>query len=86
MTKISSVGLWVPVHDEEWDQDEPVEDTSRIAPLGKKPEVGTVSFESSTLPWTIGQYEVSHSLYHHYAISTYIEHRSVTITMASTMS
>ncbi|KIK41161.1 hypothetical protein CY34DRAFT_224284 [Suillus luteus UH-Slu-Lm8-n1] len=62
VTKISSVGLWVPVHDEEWDQDEPVEDTSRIAPLGKKPEVGTVSFEGSTLPWTIGQYEVR---YHH---------------------
>jgi phosphatidylethanolamine N-methyltransferase len=85
VTKISSVGLWVPVHDEEWDQDVPVDDTSRITPLGKKPELGVVTFEGSTLPWTIGQYEVSHGLHHHYAISTCIGHRFVTITMASTM-
>jgi hypothetical protein len=85
VTKISSVGLWVPIYGEEWDQDAPVNETSRITTLGKEPELGIVSFEGSTLPWTIGQYEVSHSLHCHYAISTYIEQRSVIITMASTM-
>lgn len=62
VTKISSIGLWVPVHGEEWDQDAPVDETSRITTLGKEPELGVVSFEGSTLPWTIGQYEVR---YHH---------------------
>lgn len=62
VTKISSVGLWVPVHGEEWDQDTPIDETSRITTLGKEPELGVVSFEGSTLPWTIGQYEVR---YHH---------------------
>ncbi|KAG2117721.1 phospholipid methyltransferase-domain-containing protein [Suillus clintonianus] len=62
VTKISSVGLWVPVHDEEWNQDTPVDDTNCVTTRGKEPELGTVSFEGSTLPWTIGQYEVR---YHH---------------------
>jgi len=52
--------MWLPVHvhDEEWDQDG-FDDTSRITIRGKEPELGSVSFEGSTLSWTIGVYEVA---------------------------
>lgn len=85
MTKISSSGLWVPVHHEEWDQDAPVDHTNRITTLGKEPEFGIVSFEGPTLPWTIGQYEVSHSRIIIMPYQLIFEQRSVTITMASIM-
>ncbi|KAG1732651.1 phospholipid methyltransferase-domain-containing protein [Suillus paluster] len=62
VTKTSSFGMWVPVHDEEWNEDVPLDDTSRLTTRGKEPELGSVSFESSTLPWTVGLYEVR---YHH---------------------
>ncbi|OAX36929.1 hypothetical protein K503DRAFT_268559 [Rhizopogon vinicolor AM-OR11-026] len=62
VTKISSFGMWIPVHNEEWDEDLPLDDISRITTRSKEPELGSVSFEGSTLPWTIGIYEVR---YHH---------------------
>ncbi|OAX37248.1 hypothetical protein K503DRAFT_245503 [Rhizopogon vinicolor AM-OR11-026] len=62
VTKISSFGMWIPVHDEEWDEDLPLDDISRITTRSKEPELGSVSFEGSALPWTIGIYEVR---YHH---------------------
>ncbi|OJA13194.1 hypothetical protein AZE42_05597 [Rhizopogon vesiculosus] len=62
VTKISSFGMWIPVHNEEWDEDLPLDDISRTTTRSKEPELGSVSFEGSTLPWTIGIYEVR---YHH---------------------
>ena len=51
--------MWVPVHNEEWDQDVPLDDTGRIITTrSKEPEHGSVVFEGSTLPWTTGLYEV----------------------------
>ncbi|KAF8438448.1 phospholipid methyltransferase-domain-containing protein [Boletus edulis BED1] len=58
ITKISSFGLWLPVHNEEWDDDVPIDDTH----VSKGPQTGTIVFQGSTLPWKIGRYEVR---YHH---------------------
>ena len=41
--------MWVPVHNEEWDQDIPLDDTGRIITTrSKEPELGSVVFEGST--------------------------------------
>ncbi|KAL4071616.1 phospholipid methyltransferase-domain-containing protein [Scleroderma yunnanense] len=61
VTKTSSFGMWQPVHEEEWDGEVPL-GTPRPSPDGPDPETGTVVFDGSALPWTIGQYEVR---YHH---------------------
>ncbi|KAF9228138.1 hypothetical protein BS17DRAFT_849997 [Gyrodon lividus] len=61
VTKTSSFGMWVPVHNEEWDGDEPL-DAPHLSSKGLEPHTGSVLFESSTLPWTTGRYEVR---YHH---------------------
>jgi len=61
ITKVSSFGLWVPVHDEEWDGDVPV-GNARVTPRSTEAQTGTVAFQGSTLPWTVGRYEVR---YHH---------------------
>ncbi|KAJ7630115.1 hypothetical protein DFH06DRAFT_1272697 [Mycena polygramma] len=50
VTRTSSMGLWVPVHDEEWDGDSSDADN------------GVVTFKGNTLPWLAGRYEVR---YHH---------------------
>jgi len=50
--------MWAPVRNKEWDEDEPLDDTGRITTRNKEPELGSISFEGSTLPWTIGHYEV----------------------------
>ncbi|PPQ99600.1 hypothetical protein CVT24_005176 [Panaeolus cyanescens] len=59
VTKTSSMGMWLPVHDEEWDGDVPV-GLTRMPPLDA--EKGTVTFKGNTLPWLAGRYEVR---YHH---------------------
>jgi phosphatidylethanolamine N-methyltransferase len=56
MTKTSTRGLWVPVHDEEWDGDVPRPSTDRDE--GEKTECGEIAFKNSTLPWRTGDYEV----------------------------
>ncbi|KAG8215187.1 phospholipid methyltransferase-domain-containing protein [Butyriboletus roseoflavus] len=61
ITKISSFGLWVPVHNEEWDGDVPVHNTN-VSSRSPEAQAGTVVFKCSTLPWIIGRYEVR---YHH---------------------
>ncbi|KAH7882066.1 phospholipid methyltransferase-domain-containing protein [Phlebopus sp. FC_14] len=61
VTKTSSFGMWVPVHDEEWDGDVPL-GTPRSSSGRLEPKTGSVTFEGSALPWTTGQYEVR---YHH---------------------
>ncbi|KAH9993405.1 phospholipid methyltransferase-domain-containing protein [Russula vinacea] len=58
VTRTSSLGMWVPVHDEEWDGD-----TSAPTDAGASDEeCGTAVFKGDSLPWTVGHYEMR---YHH---------------------
>ncbi|CAE6441284.1 unnamed protein product [Rhizoctonia solani] len=57
VTKVNSQGMWVPVHDDQWDGDVPA--------LQKKvnlPDSGEVVFQKDQLPWQVGKYELR---YHH---------------------
>lgn len=69
VTRISSLGMWVPVHDEEWDGDIPIGENSQTRTLtgregtgASDEECGMVVFKGDTLPWTVGRYEMR---YHH---------------------
>lgn len=63
VTQTSSLGMWVPVHDEEWDGDTPIgEGGQPTSPTDEGDESGMVVFKGDSLPWTTGQYEVR---YHH---------------------
>ena len=57
VTKTSSLGKWVPVHDDEWDGDIPLKQKSPGQP-DSKPEDGEVAFGGEYLPWQTGRYEV----------------------------
>ncbi|KAG6811507.1 hypothetical protein H0H92_007109 [Tricholoma furcatifolium] len=59
VTKTTSLGMWVPVHDEEWEGDLFLGIESPSSPNDRS---GTVTFKGDTLPWLCGQYEVR---YHH---------------------
>ncbi|TFK36055.1 phosphatidylethanolamine N-methyltransferase [Crucibulum laeve] len=61
VTKTSSLGMWLPVHDEEWDGDVPL-GLRRTPGVHRDSESGTVTFKGNTLPWLVGRYEVR---YHH---------------------
>ena len=58
VTRISSLGKWMPIYEEEWDGDKPV------TPDGKSPHVhaGELVFRGKQLPWVPGRYELR---YHH---------------------
>jgi phosphatidylethanolamine N-methyltransferase len=58
VTKISSVGKWMPIYDDEWEGDQQVETDSNA----EKRDAGIVVFKGNRLPWAPGQYEVR---YHH---------------------
>ncbi|KAL5478753.1 CHO2 [Sanghuangporus weigelae] len=61
VTTISSLGLWVPVYDNEWEGDVYLgPENKRHA--GTDSETGTVTFKGDKLPWHTGTYEVR---YHH---------------------
>ena len=66
VTRTSSLGMWVPVHDEEWDGDVPIgEESQTSAPAdagASDEECGTAVFKGDSLPWTVGHYEMR---YHH---------------------
>ncbi|KAJ7730239.1 phosphatidylethanolamine N-methyltransferase [Mycena maculata] len=62
VTRTSSMGLWVPVHDEEWDGDLPLGVSRPYANDSQNSESGIVTFRGNTLPWIAGRYEVR---YHH---------------------
>lgn len=67
VTRTSSLGMWMPVHDEEWDGEIPISDFSHSnTPTGSEsPDdeaSGTIVFQGDGLPWTVGRYEVR---YHH---------------------
>ncbi|KIK55717.1 hypothetical protein GYMLUDRAFT_87557 [Collybiopsis luxurians FD-317 M1] len=59
VAKTSSMGMWVPVHDEEWDGDIPLGLDRPDVPV-KDSESGVVTFKDNTLPWIVGRYEVSY--------------------------
>ncbi|KAF5376745.1 hypothetical protein D9615_007890 [Tricholomella constricta] len=59
VTKTSSLGMWVPVHTEEWEGDVYLGPSPPSTPRNKS---GTVTFKGDTLPWMVGKYEVR---YHH---------------------
>jgi len=61
VTKTSSMGMWLPVYDEEWDGDVP-RDLTRVSSSHRDADVGTVTFKAGSLPWLVGRYEVR---YHH---------------------
>ena len=58
MTKTSSLGMWLPVYDEEWDGDVPL-DLTQVSISNRDAEVGTVTFKANSLPWLVGRYEVN---------------------------
>ncbi|KAJ2919580.1 hypothetical protein MD484_g828, partial [Candolleomyces efflorescens] len=61
VTKTSSMGMWLPVHGEEWDGDVPL--GLQRAPSGSRDtQYGSVTFKGNTLPWLVGRYEIR---YHH---------------------
>ncbi|KAI0262700.1 phospholipid methyltransferase-domain-containing protein [Gloeopeniophorella convolvens] len=65
VTRTSSLGMWAPVHDEEWDGDVPIGGDAHAgssASAERDEERGTVVFRADALPWTTGKYEVR---YHH---------------------
>ncbi|KDN33294.1 hypothetical protein RSAG8_13615, partial [Rhizoctonia solani AG-8 WAC10335] len=53
VTKVNSQGMWVPVHDDQWDGDAPVSHDKRALPDG-----GEVVFQKDQLPWQVGKYEL----------------------------
>ncbi|KAF8636076.1 hypothetical protein AX17_003783 [Amanita inopinata Kibby_2008] len=61
VTKVSSLGMWLPVHDEEWDGDIPL-GLERPSYPHQDSDSGVLTFKGDTLPWLAGQYEVR---YHH---------------------
>ena len=48
------MGMWVPVHEEEWDGDSPVE--AGVPTIDS--QRGEVVFRGGALPWKTGSYEV----------------------------
>jgi len=58
VTKVASMGMWVPVHRDEWDNETPVE----IGTPATGSQPGEVAFGGGALPWKTGIYEVR---YHH---------------------
>ncbi|WVQ83696.1 hypothetical protein IAT38_005840 [Cryptococcus sp. DSM 104549] len=58
VTRISSVGKWMPLYEEEWNGNDPVDPLERE----KKGDSGETVFRGDQLPWQPGQYELR---YHH---------------------
>ena len=58
MTNIASMGMWLPVYDEEWDGDVPL-GLTRVSSLQRDADEGTVTFKAKSLPWLVGRYEVN---------------------------
>jgi phosphatidylethanolamine N-methyltransferase len=63
VTKTSSLGRWVPVHNEEWDGDLPLNISRQDIQSGVEKlegiEEGEIVFDKEILPWSPGVYEVS---------------------------
>ncbi|TFK29182.1 phosphatidylethanolamine N-methyltransferase [Coprinopsis marcescibilis] len=61
VTKTSSMGMWLPVHGDEWDGDVPL-GLERAPSNSRDSDTGTITFKGNTLPWLVGRYEIR---YHH---------------------
>lgn len=48
------MGAWVPVHDDQWDGDVPIQCDQQDLE-----DHGEVVFQKDQLPWQVGKYEVS---------------------------
>ncbi|KAK6909186.1 hypothetical protein I203_103203 [Kwoniella mangroviensis CBS 8507] len=57
VTRISSVGKWMPIYEDEWDGD-----TYLNPSVNEKSDAGEVLFKGEQLPWLPGNYEIR---YHH---------------------
>jgi hypothetical protein len=49
------MGMWVPVHDDGWDGNKPVDSHEPVVDS----DSGCVVFRAGALPWKAGKYEVS---------------------------
>lgn len=58
VTKTSTFGMWVPVHNGEWDGDVPIPMEKSKMLSDKEAEGGHIVFKGDTLPWQVGRYEV----------------------------
>ena len=58
VTNTSSLGMWAPVHDDEWDGDIPL-GSHKLNENDEGVEEGQVVLKGDRLPWQIGKYEVS---------------------------
>jgi phosphatidylethanolamine N-methyltransferase len=58
VTRTSSMGMWAPVHDEEWDGDVPSGQSRPSVSAHTDSETGVITFKGNTLPWIAGHYEV----------------------------
>jgi hypothetical protein len=85
VTKISSLGMWVPIHDEEWDGDIPLGFARSPSPQIDS-ENGTAVFKGNTLPWLVGKYEVRILCQSSPTLSYFHDFRSVIIMTENTMS
>ena len=54
VTKVASMGMWAPVHRDEWDDETPLEAGTQMIDS----QSGEVVFRGGTLPWKTGNYEV----------------------------
>jgi phosphatidylethanolamine N-methyltransferase len=62
VTRISSVGKWMPIYEEEYDGDRPIKNPVSGDESLTRPDAGEVVFRGDQLPWAPGQYELR---YHH---------------------
>jgi hypothetical protein len=54
VTKLASMGMWAPVHEDEWDGVTPLE----LGTATIDSQAGEVVFRGGALPWKNGMYEV----------------------------
>lgn len=52
------MGMWAPVHDDEWDGDIPLEVVPQASEEEDDSRRGKIVFSGDTLPWKVGTYEV----------------------------
>lgn len=66
------MGMWLPVHGEEWDGDVPL-GLERAPTDNRDTQFGTVTFKGNTLPWLVGRYEVCSLPLSQYVLSLTVE-------------
>lgn len=74
------MGMWVPVHGDEWDGETPLE----VGTAVMDSQSGEVVFRGSALPWKAGTYEVHTVVLHEIAWPDPTGNRSAITTMGNT--